>query len=299
MDFEYGTSVDEDEIEALLPSLRADPRMDAAIRASVTGALAYFHEDPVLHRNVRDVGRLILCFVALYLHATGGLTHRRLRTLSGQTGVISAGTATAVLFRMRAIGYVTREEGAGPGLQRRYLPTPQMVETFRRRLEIEMGAASIVIDGLDDMLGRLDEPEVFEAMMAEMGRDVIHGAQNPRPDIDPINRLSVRTAGILLLWDIVKAGEQPGGLFGGEAEVEISVAALARRYQVSRSHVLSILRDLTEAGYLERLSRDGLWRLQPPLREALLTFFAIIYLGVARVTERAAARLAAGGASEA
>jgi DNA-binding transcriptional ArsR family regulator len=207
--------------------------------------------------------------------------------------VISAGTATAVLFRMRAIGYVTREEGAGPGLQRRYAPTPEMVETFRRRLRIELGAASMVIDGVDRVLSRLDDPQVFATLMSVMGAEVIHAARNPRSDIDPINQLSVRTAGILLLWDIVKSAEQPGALFGSEAEVEISVAALARRYQVSRSHVLSILRDLTEAGYLERLSRDGLWRLKPALREALLTFFGIIYLGVSRVTAQAEALLAA------
>lgn len=291
MDFEYGTSVDEGEIETLLPSIRANPAMDAAMRASVGGALAYFHENPVLHRNVRDVGRLILCFVALYLDATGGLTHRRLRALSGQTGVISAGTATAVLFRMRAIGYVDREEGSGTGVQRRYVPTPEMVETFRRRLRIELGSAALVVDGLNDVLARLDEPEVFRTLVAELGQEVIHAARNPRADLDPINKLSVRTAGILILWDIIRAAEQPGALFASEAEVEISVAALAKRYQVSRSHVLSILRDLSEAGYLERLSRDGLWLLKPELREALLTFFAIIYLGVGRVVGQAKVRL--------
>lgn len=295
MDYQDETSIDEAAIEALLPSVRVDPRMDAAMRSSVTGALDYFHENPVLHRNVRDVGRLILCFVALYLDATGGLTHRRLRAMSGQTGVISAGTATAVLFRMRAIGYVTREEDAGPGVQRRYAPTPEMVETFRRRLKIELGSAAIVMPGLRDILARLDEAEVFRALVAELGREVVHAARNPRSDLDPINRLSVRTAGVLILWDIVKSAERADAPFAAEAEVEISVAALARRYQVSRSHVLSILRDLSEAGFLERLSRDGLWRIRPALREALLTFFAIVYLGVARVTGQARLKLAEAG----
>lgn len=289
------SSPDAEALEVRLGAMKAHPRIDEALRHSVSAALDYFHANQVMHRNVRDIGRLILGVVALYLDATGGLTHRRLRALSGQTGVISAGTATAVLFRMRAIGYVHREETGGSGLQRRYVPTPEMVRAFQDRLRFELEAAAMVIDGCGAILPRYEEPGVFRAVIAVMGRETMQAVRNPRPDLDALNRLSVRTAGLLVLFDIVHAADRPGAPFAAEAEVEVSVAALARRYEISRSHVLSILRDLSAADFLERLSSDGLWRIKPALRDALLTFFTVIYAGMAGVESEALAALDGAG----
>lgn len=284
-------AADPDLFDARLQTLCAHPKFDDAMRHSVRAALAYFQINPLLHRNVKDVGRLILGVVALYLDATGGLTHRRLRTLSGQTGVISAGTATAVLFRMRAIGYVVRDEGGVGGVARRYRPTPEMIETFHDRMKIELDAAAMLMPQIAPITDRLGEPQVFAAVFTALGRESIVAASQPRAELDVLNRLAVRSAGMLVLYDLIAAADDGVSPFGGPCEVEISVSALARKYEISRSHVLSLLRDLEAADFVCRAGRDGLWALRPALSESLRKFFGVIYLGMAFVAAQAAEAL--------
>lgn len=280
--------------EARLQGLCAHPRFDEAVRHSVRSALAYFHTNPLLHRNVKDIGRLILGVVALYLDATGGLTHRRLRALSGQTGVISAGTATAVLFRMRAIGYVVRDDVGGGGVMRRYRPTSEMIRTFHDRIKIELDAATMLFPDVGPVRDRLGEPKVFAAVFTALGREVITAASNPRAELDVINRLSVRSAGILVLYDLIATADDGEGALAKPAEFEISVSALARKYEISRSHVLSLLRDLEAADLVARVGRDGRWALQPALGAHLRAFFAVVYLGMDFVIAQARETLGEG-----
>ncbi|WP_304166059.1 hypothetical protein [Phenylobacterium aquaticum] len=277
--------------EARLDALPAHPRFEEAMRYSVRAALDYFHENPVLHRNIKDVGRLILGVVALSMDATGGLTHRRLRALSGRTGVISAGTATAVLFRMRTIGYVTRDEAGGGGLARRYRPTPDMTQAFRERMQIELDAAAILFPHVAPVRDRFGEPDMFRAVFKVLGEESIKAARDPRGDLDALNRLGTRSAGVLVLYDLLNAADVAGGgrgPLGAPIELEVSVSALARKYEISRSHVLSLLRDLEAADFIARVGREGRWALRPALRPTLETFFGVIYLGMAHVALEAA-----------
>nr|QQZ50136.1 hypothetical protein JKL49_26830 [Phenylobacterium glaciei] len=138
------------------------------MRSSVRGAVAYYDAAPALHRDVKDVSRFLLGVLALYLDATGGLTHRRLRELSGKSGILSAGTATAVLLRLQLIGYVTRTDAAN-GHSRPYKPTPAMEAAFRGRMRIEFEALTHLTDETAEMLARFDEPAVFSMLMAMMG----------------------------------------------------------------------------------------------------------------------------------
>lgn len=288
---ETSPASDPAQFDARLNVLCAHPQFDTAMRHSVRSALDYFHTNPVLHRNVKDVGRLILGVVALYLDATGGLTHRRLRTLSGQTGVISAGTATAVLFRMRTIGYVVRDEAGGAGVPRRYRPTPEMIQTFHDRMKIELDSAAMLVPEVAPICDRLGEPRVFAAVFTALGREAIVAASQPRAELDVLNRLAVRSAGMLVFYDLLAAADDGVGPFGGPGEVEISVSALARKYEISRSHVLSLLRDLEAAEFVRRAGRDGRWALLPALGESLRKFFGVVYLGMAFVAAQAAETL--------
>ena len=267
------------------------PGLDDAIRSSVRGAVAYYDAAPALHRDVKDVSRFMLGVLALYLDASGGLTHRRLRELSGKSGILSAGTATAVLLRLQLIGYVTRAEAAN-GHSRPYRPTPAMEAAFRGRMRIEFEALTHVTDQVDLILARFDEPEVFAMLMAMMGDQSMMAAGSPNPDIAAFNALAVRAAGLLILFEVM-AKADTGGAFPPVGEVELSVAAIARRYQVSRSHVLSVLRDIEAAGWIEKAGRDGTWRLRPALRADVRTFYGITYLGLIRAAEMAFERLEA------
>lgn len=274
-----------------LEGFLARPGLDDAMRASVHGAVAYYDAAPTLHRDVKDVGRFMLGVLALYLDASGGLTHRRLRELSGKSGIVSAGTATAVLLRLQLIGYVTRIE-AGNGHSRPYKPTDTMEAAFRGRMRIEFEALRHVTDEVDQMLARFDDPEVFAMLMTMMGDQSMQAAGSPNPDIEAFNKLAVRSAGLLILFDVMHQADT-GGAFPPVGEVQVSVAAIARHYDVSRSHVLSVLRHIERAGWIDKRPGDGVWLLTPALRDDIRTFYGITYLGLIRAAEMAFEQLEA------
>lgn len=253
--------------EHRVQAMRANSRLEAAMRHSVTRSTAYYDAAPVMHRNLKDVSRFLLGVVALYLDATGGLTHRRLRELSGQTGIISTGAATALLLRLRLIGYVAPAETLPNGAIRLYRPTAAMITAFRERLRIELEAAVMLDPRIAPVIERLDEPEVFPHLMAAMGADSINAARHPRPDAISIDRLSMRSAGMLIMFQLIREADR-GEAFPPTGETHVSVSNLARRYEVSRSHVLTVLRDAEEMGLIARLG-EGRWRLEP-LRKSVV-----------------------------
>ena len=278
--------------EPRIQAIRNDPRLDGAIRHSVLNSLAYYDRAPVMHRNLKDVGRFTLGVMALYLDATGGLTHRRLRDLSGQTGIISTGAATALLLRLRLIGYVTAAELLPNGATRLYRPTPAMVEAFRDRLRFELESAARLDPRIVDILDRLDEQEVFPTLMATLGADAAYAARHPREDAAAIDTLSMRLAGMLIMFQSMSDADR-GEAFPPQGEVNVSISGLARRYEVSRSHVLTILRDAETFGLIHKLD-EGRWRLEPAMSEVFKTFYAVIYLGIIKGARAAQAALATG-----
>jgi DNA-binding transcriptional regulator LsrR (DeoR family) len=60
----------------------------------------------------------------------------------------------------------------------------------------------------------------------------------------------------------------------------MSVAALARRYKVSRAHVLRMLKMAEKEGSLRRNSDDSTGMLHEPLRETLLEYWAVTLMGM-------------------
>ena len=268
------------------------------MRHSVNRALTYYRANPLMHRNLKDVGRFILGVVALYLDATGGLTHRRLRTMSGKSGLISAGAASAVLLRLRLIGYVVPVGQQVNGQIKLYRPTAAMAEAFRERMRIEMEAAAVFNSRVGAVLQRLSEPEVFPTLMAVLGDDTINAARHPHPDSAGIDRISTRTAGMMLMYRIMQDADT-GAAFPPTGEHAISVSGLAREFEVSRSHVLTVLRDAEQAGLITRLAGEGRWRLEPRLGEAFRTFYAVLYMGVIKGARATQAALAMGQAGTA
>lgn len=266
--------------EGRIQALRAHPRMGEALRHSVLRSIAFYQAYPVMHRNLKDVSRFALGAIALYLDATGGLTHRRLRELSGQSGIISTGAATALLLRLRLIGYVMAAEVLPSGATKLYRPTETMTTAYRERMKIELEACAKVDETVLSVLQRLEEPGVFQSMMSVLGLDSVTAAGRPHPDARALDRLSLRTAGLMILFQLMADADQ-GGVFPPVGEVEVSVAALARRYEVSRSHVLTILREAEDWGMIRRLG-EGRWWLEPELGKVFSTFYAVLYLGMVK-----------------
>jgi hypothetical protein len=85
-------------------------------------------------------------------------------------------------------------------------------------------------------------------------------------------------AGLAILLSLLVASEQNGAA-GLPATVRIAIAELARRFGVSRPHVVRVLDKAVEASLVERCGPDGLHiTVLPRLRSATQDFFVSAFL---------------------
>src|SRR5579883_3134707 len=102
----------------------ADEKMPLAIRALVDGMLELYQRRPVLNRVMNDRGRLVVSYIALYLHhSDAGLTTNRFKQVCSQAGITSPGRAAAILALMRFAGLVTPETTTERGQRQRLIPS--------------------------------------------------------------------------------------------------------------------------------------------------------------------------------
>lgn len=264
-----------DAIERIIQS----PHLSDALRHSIGRALSLYDRDPVLHRNVNDFGRLVLGVLVLYLDATGGVTHRRLRELSGRGGLVSNGRATAILWQLRRIGYVAAESDEARGQNYRYAPTEQMRRAFNARIRTELEAVAYIEPLFGPILARFDEPDFNRAFWGDLGRRTIGAMTNPMQGEFPIVDYSQRNAGMRVLFAILP-DTATAGVYPSPCVVSLSIAALAKRCGVSRTHVRRLLAALTAAGYYEPQG-EGMGRITPQLCEHLRYYFTFMYIGIA------------------
>ena len=280
-DLAPGTDVSEE----MIAELRAHPRFGDAMRYITASALDLLDRNPVHHRIFDDSGRFVLGLLALYLDATGGLTHRRLRSLSSAAGSLSSGRATAILMHLRLIGYVqpaSEQHASGP--VRRYIPTKTMMTAFRKRLRVEFEAVAKLEPQVQRLLDRFDEPEVFRVFCAMTGDIVLGAAPRQRPELAVIHKVAARRSGMLLLYCLHQAVDK-GGAFPTSGTLKPNVALLATRLHTTRAHILSLLRDLQDAGGYIR-DPHGPDTLTPKLSETFARHYAIILIGTLLCTHR-------------
>lgn len=264
----------------------ASPRFAQAHRQAVEGALAYAQGHAAFQATVSDSGQFFLCGVALYMDATGGLTHRRLRSLMGDSGLISAGRASALLWRLRLGKFIEPFDGdTGEGLLKRFVPTRAMEDAFRERFRVDLRAIEHLEPGIAPVLARLDEPAVFRGMIRQMGDDLISAAVREEPRLKPYSLIAARTAGVLVMYALVSAVQDEGefpccGLAG------VTVAGLSRQFGVSRSHVLGLLRQMESIGFVRFDAASGRPVILPPMREALRLSEALVFMGQIRAAHR-------------
>lgn len=264
----------------------ASPRFSEAHRRAVEGALAYAQGHAAFQATVSDTGQFFLCGVALYMDASGGLTHRRLRGLMGDSGIISAGRASALLWRLRRGGFIEPFDGdAGKGLLKRFVPTQAMEDAFRERFRVDLRAIESLEPAIAPVLTRLDEPAIFRGMIRQMGDDLISAAMREEPRLKAYNLIAARTAGVLVMYELATSVKDEGD-FPACGLVGTSVAGLARRFGVSRSHALSLLRQMAEAGFIRFDADSGRPVILPPMREALRLSGALVFMGQIRAAHR-------------
>jgi hypothetical protein len=267
-----------------IAALRVKPGFAAAVRQSAAGLASMYHGRHLLNWLMDDRGRLLFGYLALYLHAmrdptdpSSGLTPTRMKSICVEFDVCSPGRAGAMLSLMRFSGYLTPDIQVIDKRQRRLLATPKLYELLRARWRLHVSAVAPLLPDGDALVAALDDPAFDDALVTAMvkrfhtGFRLIHAGPG-------LGLFGERNAGILILCTLMTAGTEDDTV-PPKQPVPISIAALARRFAVSRPHVLKLIRDAADDGFLERIGADNSQVvLKPKLAEATQNLFASMYL---------------------
>jgi DNA-binding MarR family transcriptional regulator len=276
-----------------IAALSAHPRFPDAMRASAAGIVAMYQGSRLLNWLMDDRGRLVFGYFAAYLDFTrdpsdpsSGLTPTRMKALCAECDLCSAGRVVVMLSLMRAAGYLTPEPSAEDRRRRRLRATDRLIALLRERWRVHFDAMAPLLPDGEAMLEALDDPAFARALILAMGDRFRQGFRLLRhaPGLDLFGE---RNAGILILASLLATGEADDTMPPSRA-VPISISALARRFAVSRPHVLKLLRDAAARGLIERSGQDGDHVIiRPPLAAGAQTFFATLCLFFADGARRA------------
>lgn len=271
-----------------IATLRALPGYADACRQLNRQAQALAKKDTVFHANFRDIGRMVLGTLALYLHATGGLTHRRLCELSNEGGVLSSGRASAILLRLRMIGYVKPSDQRSDGSARLYVPTEKMIEAYASRTALELAALVKIEPEMAAFMAfwERDRNAALFALYSQFGERLIYAAVNAREDLKPFETFITRDAGMLMFYAILDSADR-GGDFPNAAPFDISLADMSRRFGVSRTHVMRFFRDAEKAGFLARDAQGNLTVATAELCRSFSEYSATVQIALMAMVHRA------------
>jgi CRP-like cAMP-binding protein len=179
---------------------------------------------------------------------------------------------------MRFSGYLTPDIQVVDRRQRRLLATEKLQGLLRDRLRLHFTAmAPLFPDGTDIVAGLGDA--TFEGALVNALVDRFRTGFRPLHSAPKLGLFGERNAGILILLSLVAAGDTDDTV-PPQRPVPVSIAALARRFAVSRPHVLKLMRDAESEGFIERTgdNQKNTIVILPRLADATHDFFASAYL---------------------
>lgn len=273
--------------DAQVDAAKAHPRFAQTMRAATQGALAVYDAEPLMQGALRDVGRYIAGLMALHLHATGGLTLARLRAVCTEVGITGRGRAMAILMMLRMIGYVSQVDRPGDARVKVYIPAPAMEQAFRARTRVDLEALAIMEPDLAPVIARFDGPGGFEAFARRAGEALLLALGERKPMKPGINLFSARAAGVVILYHMM-LGAEAGDSFPPSRPIRASINHLAKRFAVSRTHVLRLLREAEAEGFLRRAPEAGETFVVLTAPERIRHHFAATLLALGVTARRAA-----------
>jgi hypothetical protein len=275
------------------------PRFPEAMRAVLASNVHFYRGNRILNYVGYDRGRLVVAMLALYLHVsrrpgdpTSGLTAHGLKSLCAEQDVCSPGRARAMLSLLRLFGYVA----PAPASDRRFkllVPTELLISSLRERWAAMFEAVALLLPEGAAARAALDRADFLAALVRHVIDQYRTGlrALQVTPEL---KMFAERNAGLMILFSLVIAGE-PDDTMPPTRPVRISISELARRFSVSRAHVLRLLRDAAAEGLIERTgaAQDAI-TLKPPLSLALRLSAALVFLFFAHCARAALAEVGAG-----
>jgi AraC-like DNA-binding protein len=264
-------------------ALRKHPRFSEAFGVAITHLVAMYRANRAVSQVLNDRGRVVFGILALYLHYSrdaGGFTAGRMKAICSETGLCSPGRATALLSLMRFAGYIASAPHALDRRIRVLVPTDRLITDHRERLRGEIVALSLLMPEGQSGLAHIDD-EAFISEMACCFGEAFRSGFRLLHCAPELFQLADRNAGMVILMSLLLAREA-GDTMPPQRPVAISISELARRFGVSRPHVLKLLRDADAEGFI-RIDPAEPQRVQvlPPLAEAMLNFMATVQLIIA------------------
>jgi len=296
-----GLVIDSLSLEAVR-ALQANPRFPDSVVATAQGAIELHQGGRLMNWIMSDRARALLGYLAYYLEVVGdgegdasGLTPTRLKRICSDAGLCSPGRAGAMLALMRAAGYIAAVGDPADGRVRRLVATEKLKDNLRRRLERQMLAIEPLFPdliGASSLLGRAE----FEGPLIRWLGDQFAAGFRIIAHAPDMALFAEHNSGMVILFNLTLSG-QPGDGFPPRGPVTTSIAGLARRFGVSRTHVLRLLRAAESAGHIQRVG-DHYDRivLQPHLIQAMFDMLATIYLYLAHAIRAARTQMNGQGA---
>jgi hypothetical protein len=250
--------------EAEYARMKAHPGLDEALRVLNDASLPALAADRTLLGIFKDGGRYVSAMWAIYLHVCGGLTLQSLKTLCAQSGLLSPGRARAMLLYMRYLGYVEpAREGRGTV---RYIPTPRFKTAWTIHMRTVLEAVCVLEPEARAVVDRLDDPDIFAAVVRTQGESLFLGARGHNFDTPLFRVFTNRHAGGLILRELLAGGgDASDGAYPPHMATLAPAADLARRYQVSRIQVRRIVTAAEKEGLIHP-GPDALWQLTDGFR---------------------------------
>ncbi len=266
-----------------IAALRAQPGFADAMRKSATGLADLYQGGHLLNWLMDDRARLLFGYLTLYLHFTrdsadlaSGLTPTRMKIMCVEQGICSPSRATVVLSLMRFGGYLAPDTSSD-GRQRRLVATDKLLDMLRARWRVHFAAMAPLMPDGEVLLAALGNPDFGPRLVVSMSMRFVSGFRFLTHATD-LGLFAERNAGMLIVASLLTGGE-PDDAIPPRRPLPISISALARRFSVSRPHVIKMLRDAADDGLIERTGRHGdQVVIRQRLAEAAQNFFATMYL---------------------
>jgi hypothetical protein len=263
--------------------LRDHPQFPAAMRACAASMVKLHNRSRFLGWFLSDRTLAILAHAAISLDADAsdddpqsGLSPGSFKSFCARTGMCGEGRATAILAFMRLTGHLEAETHPADRRITRLRPSDKLLETMRSRLGAEFAAVAMICPEIAPAAEQLGSREFEHQMSREFLTRFKIGARfiDHAPDL----RLFVeRDVGVMVLFALMLEAD-PAEPLPPANPVPLSIAALARRFRVSRTHVLRLIREAEAAGLMTRLGEKGEQiSFAPKLQEGIKDFFAALF----------------------
>lgn len=268
------------------------PAMQRAVTEHAAWLIENYSGNVLLNMLLCDRGRLIVGLFVAYLGVlpspgttTSGVTLTAVQKLCQQTRLCSAGRAAALLAAMRFGGYVSPVSDPEDRRRRVLAPTAKLIGLQTESWSRLFASMAPLLPEPAFVPRALQRPAFRTGFLHALGSHFLGGFRllDHVPVLAP---LAESNAGLLVLVSLalphIKGENRPG------EPTAVSISALSRRFCISRAHLRKLLLGAESAGLIASSPQANVVVVLPSLPEAVLTFYAVLFVFYHRCANTAA-----------